>query len=259
MKLGDKFESYARLGIQLFILLAVAFLSAITSIRLAIQGREVEIPKLVGLKAGEAQATLEGRHLDMKIADRVYSDLPPEYVVRQSPPAGTRVKVRQRAHVVLSIGPQKVSVPSLIGGSARAARIELLRSGLQVGEISAVYLPEKQSDEVIQQDPPPKATNTGSPRVNLLVSQGERSAEYVMPDLIGMPLADAEKMIGAAGLHVGKITFAPSAEQLKGNVFAQSPARGAKIVAKGNVELQVVGTPPPPPAPPAAEMKPDRR
>jgi beta-lactam-binding protein with PASTA domain len=130
---------------------------------------------------------------------------------------------------------------------------------LQVGEITAVYLPQKDPDEVIQQDPPPRATNTGSPRVNLLVSQGARPEEYVMPDLIGMPLADAEKMIGAAGLHVGKITFVQSTEQPKGNVLAQTPARGAKIVAKGNVELQVVGTPPAPPAPPATEVKPDRQ
>ncbi len=240
MKFGDKFESYAQLGLQIFILLAIAFLSAITAIRFAIQGREVEIPKLVGLKVGDAQATLEGRRLGMKIADRVYSDLPPEYVVRQSPPAGTRVKVQQRAHVVLSLGPQKVSIPSLVGGSARAARIELLRSGLQVGEISAVYLPEREPDEVIQQNPPPKASNTGSARVNLLVSQGERAEEYVMPDLLGLSMADAQRIIGAAGLHLGKITFSASADQPKGVVLAQTPARGAKIVARTNVELQVV-------------------
>ena len=238
--LGNKIESYARLGLQVFILLAIAFLSAITAIRFAIQGREVEIPKLVGLKAGDAQTLLEGRRLGMKIADRVYSDLPPEYVVRQSPPAGTRVKVQQRAHVVLSMGPQKVSVPSLIGGSARTARIELLRAGLQVGEISAVYLPDREMDEVVQQNPPPKASNTGSPRVNLLVSQGERPAEYVMPDLVGSPLAEAQRLISTAGLHLTKISFAASSEQPKGAVLAQVPQRGSKIVAKTNVELQVV-------------------
>jgi serine/threonine-protein kinase len=190
----------------------------------------------------------------MKIADRVYSDLPPDYVVRQSPPAGTRVKVQQRAHVVLSLGQQKVSVPSLIGGTARTARIELLRGGLQVGEISAVYLPQKDPDEVIQQDPPPRASNTGSPRVNLLVSQGARPEEFVMPDLIGMPLADAQHVITTAGLHLAKMTYTPSPDQPKGIVLAQAPPRGAKIVARANIELQVVGQPP---APPVLESKPE--
>ncbi|MBI1749040.1 MAG: PASTA domain-containing protein [Acidobacteria bacterium] len=239
MTLGEKVESYARIGLRVFILLAVAFLSAITAIRFAIQGREVEVPKLVSLKAGDAQTLLDSRRLGMKIADRVYSELPADYVVRQSPPAGSRVKVQQRAHVVLSLGPQKVSVPALVGETVRSARIELLRAGLQVGEISSVYLPDHALDEIVLQNPPPLATNTGSPRVNLLVSLGERPAEYVMPDLAGLPLAEAQRRIGAAGLHLAKISFAVSPEQPKGVVF-QVPPRGARVVAGTNVELQVV-------------------
>ena len=240
MRLREKFEFYARLGLGIFIFLAIAFLSAITAIRLAVQGREVEVPKLVGMKAGDAQTMLDSRRLGMKIADRVYSELPPDHVVRQSPPAGTRVKVQQRAHVVLSLGPQKVSVPSLVGQSARTARIELLRAGLQVGEITSFYLPDRLLDEVVQQNPPPQASNTGSPRVNLLVSQGERPAEYVMPDLAGMPLADAQHRVSAAGLHLTRISFVASPAQPKGTIFAQVPLRGAKIVAGTNIELQVV-------------------
>lgn len=240
MPLNERVEFYARLGLRIFILLAVGFLSAITAIRMAVQGREVEIPKLVGLKAGDAQAMLASRRLGMKIADREYNPLPPDYVVRQNPPEGTRVKVQQRAHVVLSLGPQKVSVPALTGQSARTARIELLRAGLQVGEISNVYLSDHELDEVVQQNPPPQTSNSASPRVNLLVSQGGRPVEYVMPDLVGMPLADAQRRAGAAGLHLAKISFSAISVLPKGMVAAQLPQRGARIVAGANIELQVV-------------------
>lgn len=236
----ERVERYARLALRVFILLAVAFLSAITAMRFAIQGREVEVPKVMGMRAGDAQTLLESRKLGMKIADRVYSDLPRDYVVRQSPPPGTKVKIQQRAHVVLSMGPQKVSVPGLVGENARSARIELLRSGLQVGEISSVYVADREADEVLQQDPPPEAKNTGSPRVNLLVSLGPRPAAYMMPDLEGMPLAEAQKKLSAAGLRLSKITFAPAAGSTKGTVLSQSPGRGAKVVPATNVELQVV-------------------
>ena len=240
MPISEKVESYGRLGLRIFILLAVAFLSAITAIRMAVQGREVEIPKLVGLKAGDAQTMLASRRLGMKIADRVYSELPLDYIVRQSPPAGTRVKVQQRAHVVLSLGPQTVSVPSLVGQSARAARIELLRTGLQVGEVSAIYFSDRELDEVVQQNPPPETSNAGSPRVNLLVSQGQPPVEYVMPDLVGLPMADAQRRIGDAGLHLTKVSFSPWPLLLKGTISEQLPLRGAKIVAGTNIELQVV-------------------
>jgi len=228
------------MAFQLFILLAVAFLSAITTMRLAIQGREVAVPRVTGLRAGDAQATLASRSLGMKIADRVYSDLPPDFVVRQSPPVGSRVKVHQRAHVVLSLGPQKVSVPALVGETLRAARIKLLRAGLQVGEISSVHLPEHEADQVIQQNPPPAATNTGSPRVNLLVSQGPATLEYVMPDLVGLTLPDAQKRISAAGLRLAKITFSPAPGQSRGSVQAHTPPPGGKVASGATVELQVV-------------------
>jgi serine/threonine-protein kinase len=240
MPFSEKFESYARLGLRVFILLAVAFLSAITAIRLAVQGTEVEIPKLIGMKAGDAQTMLASRRLGMKIADRVYSALPQDYVVRQSPPSGTRVKVQQRAHVVLSLGPQKVSVPALVGQTARTARIELLRAGLQVGEISSVYLSGHENDEVVQQNPPPQSSNSGSPRVNLLVVQGDRPDEYVMPDLVGMPMADAQRRVASGRLHLTRISFAPMGTLPKGTVSSQLPLRGAKIVAGTNIELQVV-------------------
>lgn len=240
MPFSEKVQSFGRLGLRIFILLAVAFLSATTAIRMAVLGSEVEIPKLVGLKAGDAQTLLASRRLGMKIADRVYSALPQDYVVRQSPPQGTRVKVQQRAHVVLSLGPQMVSVPPLVGQSGRAARIELLRAGLQVGEISNVFLADREVDEVLQQDPPPQSSNSGSPRVNLLVSQGERPAEYVMPDLVGLPLLDAQRRIASAGLHLAKITFALVPSLPKATVSSQVPLRGAKIVAGTNIELQVV-------------------
>ena len=66
-------------------------------------------------------------------------------VVRQSPPPNMRVKTGQNAHVVLSLGPQKVTIPQLNDRSLRAAQIELLRGGMQVGEISSVYLPRLRS------------------------------------------------------------------------------------------------------------------
>jgi eukaryotic-like serine/threonine-protein kinase len=240
MQVPEKLQFYGRLGLRLFILLAVAFLSAVTAIRMAVLGREVEVPTLVGMKAGDAQTLLASRRLGMKIADRVYNALPQDYVVRQSPPQGTRVKVQQRAHVVLSLGPQKVSVPSLVGETARTARIELLRTGLQVGEISTVYLAEREIDEVLQQNPPPHSANAGSPRVNLLVSQGERPLEYVMPDLVGLPLVEAQRRLSVAGLHLAKINFAAMASVPKASVAGQTPLRGAKIVAGTNIELQVV-------------------
>jgi len=178
---------------MVFILGAVAFLSAITTIRIAIQGREVEMPSVVGKKAGDAQSVLAAQELGMRIVDHIYSDLPVDHVVRQSPQAGTRVKVPQRVHVVLSLGQRHLSIPDLEGKSLRAAKIELLRAALQTGQISAARLTGYEPDRVVQQSPRAGDATTGSARVNLLVARPESAPAFVMPDLAGLSLSEAQR------------------------------------------------------------------
>jgi beta-lactam-binding protein with PASTA domain len=76
MSFRERIEWVFRMGLLVFILAAAAFLSAITAMRFAVQGREVSMPNLVGKSSGEAQAILQGRGLQLKVVDRVYSDLP---------------------------------------------------------------------------------------------------------------------------------------------------------------------------------------
>jgi eukaryotic-like serine/threonine-protein kinase len=239
MTLRDRIEWLFRMAFLAFVLASIAFLSALTAMRFAIQGREVAMPNVVGMKAITAQQTLQGRGVGMRVEDRIYSNLPVDSVVRQSPIPNMRVKIGQFAHVVLSLGPQRATIPKLENASLRSARIELLRGGLQVGEISSAYLPGWTTDEVIQQDPAPGATDNASPHVDFLVSLGSRPPAYVMPDLAGMQLGEAEGKLRSAVLKVTKINLTPTTDAVHGNVISQSPLRGRRVDANSTIELQV--------------------
>ncbi|HXW55096.1 MAG TPA: PASTA domain-containing protein [Candidatus Cybelea sp.] len=239
MSLRQRMQWLFRMARILFILASVAFLSALTAMRFAIQGREVAMPDVVGMKAIFAQQMLQGRGLGMKIEDRIYSPMAVDEVVRQSPPANMRVKIGQYAHVALSLGPRRAIVPKLQETSLRAARIELLRGGLQVGEISSAYLPGWETEEVIQQDPLAGAIDNVSPHVDLLVSLGPRPAAYVMPELVGMPLSDAEARLRPAGLKVATISPADLADATPGYVVSQRPARGQRVDQSSQIVLEV--------------------
>ena len=132
-----------RMAFLVFILASAAFLSAITAMRIAIHGREVTMPNLVGKNVGEASQALRSKGLILRVADRVYSDVPINQVVRQTPPPGMLMKVSQQAHVVLSLGQRQLEIPPLEGNTLRVSRIQLLRAGLQVGEVSNVVLPDE--------------------------------------------------------------------------------------------------------------------
>src|SRR6202521_2474298 len=143
MTLIGKLESLSRMVLLVFILASAAFLSAITAMRIAIHGREVTMPNLVGKSVAEANQLLRSRGLVLRVADRVYSDLPTNVVVRQTPTAGLLMKVSQQAHVVLSLGQRQLTIPRLEGTTLRISRIEMLRAGLQIGEVSNITLPDK--------------------------------------------------------------------------------------------------------------------
>lgn len=237
MTLRERLEWLMRMSLLIFILASAAFLSAITAMRFAIQSREVTMPNLIGKNVAEANRELVARGLVLRVADRIYSDIPLNAVVRQSPPPGLQMKIGQQAHVVLSLGKHQLTIPSLEGNSLRASRIELLRSGLQIGEVSNPFLPDVPADIVAMQDPRPGEGAT-SPRVDLLVSAGARGTAYVMPYLVGLSEVEAERRLDSTSLH-RKVTYQSAPQWPHGTVIGQIPAPGTRITATATAELSV--------------------
>jgi beta-lactam-binding protein with PASTA domain len=233
----ERLQSLGQTALLVFILASAAFLSAITAMRIAIHGREVTMPNLVGKSVSEASGMLRSRGLVLRVADRVYSDLPINVVVRQTPTAGLLMKVSQQAHVVLSLGQRQLEIPLLEGNSLRVSRIELLRSGLQVGEVSAVTMPNIAVDTVVLQTPRPGA-GAATPRVDVLISQGARDAAYVMPHLVGMNEVDAQHRLDVAGLR-RKVNYVTAPQWPHGTVVDQVPLAGGRVSAAATIELTV--------------------
>src|SRR5467141_3129334 len=232
-----RLEELGQMALLVFILASAAFLSAITAMRIAIHGREVTMPNLVGKNVSEASQMLQSRGLVLRVADRIYSDQPINVVVRQTPTSGLLMKVSQQAHVVLSLGQRQLQIPLLEGNSLRASRIELLRAGLQVGEVSAVTMSDQPVDAVVIQNPKPGAGGA-TPRVDVLVSQGAREAAYVMPHLTGLRETDAQHRLDVGQMR-RKVNYVTAPQWPRGSVIDQSPMSGARILATSTIELTV--------------------
>jgi eukaryotic-like serine/threonine-protein kinase len=237
MTLRERVEWASRMAFLVFILASAAFLSAITAMRIAIHGREVTMPNLVGKEVGEASKTLRAKGLLLRVADRVYSDVPINEVVRQTPSPGMLMKVSQQAHVVLSLGQRELEIPPLEGNTLRASRIELLRGALQVGEVSTVSLPDRSMDTVLLQNPKP-GRGAATPRVDVLVSGGPKEQAYVMPYFLGMNEIDAQHRLDVASLH-RKINYVSAPQWPHGSVIDQSPLGGTRIEAGMEVQLTI--------------------
>lgn len=229
-----------RLFLLFTVLVAVALLSAITTIRLTIHGNQETMPNLVGLPLSTAERIASGLGLEVKVEDKLYSDkYPADQIVSQVPLDGTRIKMGQHVHVLVSLGRPRVVVPDLMGASIRAAQITAIQRGLTVGDMVAVHWPGAAADQILAQEPPPSTAEVRSPAVNLLVSLGEPPSAYVCPSFVGMRLTQARQVIEDAGFKVGSVTQILANGIPEGTIVSQSPPAGSKIFSDTQFVFQV--------------------
>ncbi len=211
-------------------LLVLALISALTAMRIAIHRDEVEVPKLVGLTGSEAARAGENFGLAVDVESNFYSgDIPAGRVVSQTPSPGSKVRRGWRVRTALSLGPQKIAIPDVVGQSERAAEINLRRRGLEIGSVAMATLPGLEAGQIASQHPPPNANNISAPRVSLLVAGEREPASFVMPALIGETLASASEAITSAGMKLGSVTVRPSGTSLQPGVPFASPPTGVSL------------------------------
>jgi beta-lactam-binding protein with PASTA domain len=248
-------KSFFRLVLLALVLLVVALVSALTAMRLAIHGRVVAVPDLVGKNPAEAKRIVEQSELQMGVEREFYSaNVPEGRILSQLPPPGTQVRRGWQIRVAESLGPQRVEIPNLLGQSERAAGMNIRRRGLDVGAVAQLQVPGVPPDQVLSQAPPPNASGVSAPKISLLVSQSSQPQAFVMPNFVGQPLGSVTLALQDAGLHVGIVTFAPEPENPSpaesssalpsqpspaSMIVSQNPASGEKVASAAAVNFEV--------------------
>ncbi len=209
---------FFRILLLTLVLMTVALVSALTAMRLAIHGREVTIPKVVGMGPIEAERAGSALGLQVVVEREFYSaDVPEGKIINQMPAAGTKVRRGWSIRVARSLGPQRVAIPDVTGESERAAELNIRRRGLALGSVAEISFtsdsptasPSPQPDQVVSQSPPANASGVSAPKINLLVTGASELPTYVMPNFTGQPLGSATLALQDAGMRVGKVSFAP--------------------------------------------------
>ena len=248
--------------IRTLFLLLIALASAVAAMRLAIHGREVRVPKLVGLTPAQAEQVALSHGLILQSEGKFYSaEVPLGRILSQMPAPDSKIRRGWWVRVVESLGPQRAPVPNVIGQSVRAAELNVTRRGLEVGEVARTALPDFAAETVLAQSPSPELQHISSPRVNLLTAAPPVNVFYVMPRLVGRHVSDVIGAIEQAGFSAPKIRIAPPAvsgfnpegeedsittkpENTKsdspvGLIVRQIPAAGTKVSPSTQIVLEV--------------------
>ncbi len=240
MRLVERIRSLFRIFLLFTFLAAVVVVSAITTIKLTIQGNQETLPRLMGVNLETAERVADEMGLEVRVEDKLFSD---KYalneIISQEPPPDTKVKAGQHIHVLVSLGPPRIVVPNLIGSSVRVAQILAVERGLTVGDLVEVHWPSTGTGQIVAQDPPASTAEIRSPAIDFLVSLGEETPSYVCPDFAGMKLAQVRAMIQSGGFTIGTVNPVAGSVAASGTILSQSPAPGSKISAGDSFTFQV--------------------
>jgi eukaryotic-like serine/threonine-protein kinase len=244
---------FFRLILAVMFLAIAALISALTTMHFAIHGAEVQVPDLQGLTITAAVHKTASEGLNLAIDNKYFSaDLPAGRVLAQYPAPGAVVRREWRMRVTESLGPQRVTIPKVVGQQERVAAIEVRRLGLELEETSQMPDASFPAGTVIAQNPQAGAEGVARPSISLLVSTAPAipGNAYVMPQLVGMPYTAAASLIAKAGFKTGPMEDDDSApadddsdpdkpSPPPGLILTQTPAAGHRVDGSTYISLTI--------------------
>lgn len=135
--------------------------------------REMQMPDLIGLSETNARERLKS--FGLRLGDIEYEYDPDELkdvVIEQSKPAHSLVRSSDEIDITVSLGEptENVTVPSLYGKTLEAARREIQKAGLTVGEITYKVNNNFLPNTVLNQTPEPGDDVKFGDKIDLLVT-----------------------------------------------------------------------------------------
>jgi serine/threonine-protein kinase len=232
------------LGYGLVILLVFG-LAAYTSFSLFVRSGVTTVPVVEGLARGEAAARLADQGLRLRGVEnegRYSEKVPVGHVVRQNPDARTLVKRGSGVTVVLSKGPQRVTVPELSGKTLPAAQAALSGSGLTVGRLLGAFSSTAPTGSVLTSDPAQGADIPPSTPVHVLLSLNVPSERYIMPELVYRNYDNVRPLFEQRGFTFGSVKYERYEGVAAGVILRQYPLPGHPVTRQDNISLVVATT-----------------
>ncbi len=204
-------------------------------------GRMVDDAKLLLYKQSENFTILDG--------DTDYSEKPKGMVISQYPEAGVDVALDEEIRLVISAGPEMLTVPDYSLWNYTEAKIQAendfkVRIEFENSDI--------ESNHVIRTIPEREQLLAKGGELVLVVSRGEKVE--AMPNVIGMTLDGAKLSLEEKGFTVGEVTYAGSPTYEEGLVIYQSESENNLLPVGAVIDLTisngiVEATPTPEPTP----------
>ena len=194
---------------------------------------EIEVPNLVGQPQNVAQTMCEKKQLKMEVESEEASDKEAGTVIEQKTKAGKKVKKNTVIKVVISSGPEKITIQSVEGMDEDAAKKALIKQGFTSKNITVTseYSSDVESGKATRTDPAQGTEVSADSKITLYISKGEKQPDKVsVPSIVGMYASDAASTLAASNLSDGGASAEEYSDEYdEGMIIRQSPEAGTKV------------------------------
>lgn len=193
----------------------------------------IEVPNLVGQPQNVAETMCEKKQLKLEVESEKASDKAAGTIIEQKTKAGKKVKKNTVIKVVISSGPEKITIQSVEGMDEDAAKKALIKQGFTSKNITVTseYSSDVESGKATRTDPAEGAEVSADSKITLYISKGEKQPDKVsVPLIVGMYVNDAVSTLSASRLSDGGTSSEEySDDYAEGMIIRQSPQAGEKV------------------------------
>jgi len=187
---------------------------------------KIDTPNLLGLSLEEAEEVLLEKGLEMGKVNETNSEFSNGTVLSQDPSYGTEVSNGDRINIEVSNGPEKISIPNIIGWDYYLASLHLNEIGLDVRYIRSTDL-SVLPGTILEVYPRVGQQVEKEEEITLVISTTDELA--IVPDLVYMELSTAISILESSQLRY-EVTYVRSDYSFQKNtVISQIPESGSGI------------------------------
>ena len=170
-----KVLGFLKAVLVLIILFIIGFLSFNLFMKIMVDHKQEEkTPNVVGMSFETARQVCKKNNLYLEEIKRINNDdFPQGQIISQEPNPGIMTKRFRTVKVVVSDGPEMVSIPYLANLSVTQAKLTLENAGLKLGEKNYRYSDEVQKDLVVKSSPLAEERIPRGSSVDVIISLGQ--------------------------------------------------------------------------------------
>ncbi|MBB32877.1 MAG: hypothetical protein CL455_04440 [Acidimicrobiaceae bacterium] len=158
----------------------------------------VIVPLVIDLDRAQAIELLQTRGFIIgRITTEVRDDVPSDRVLSQNPPQGTELEPGDTIDIIVSVGPESISLPIVVGLTQEEALNKLNNDGFINIEIKKLKTNEYDIGVIAEQEPEANSRLEPSGVITLQVADGRISDN--IPNLAGQTLSFAQEELQGKG------------------------------------------------------------